>query len=104
MSASSNPTSDRPQFERPEVPSPKASREEVREYLVGFFLEMQTDNGNEALELAKKLNVAGAGLFQATEKDLRDLYDINGMVLYNEVQHSSYGKACCLYSPLRESF
>ena len=61
-------------------------------YLTAFFLRLdyQKDQA-KAEEKAAKTPVNGQGIYKIPEEDWRAKYDIQGMLIYNELQRSKHG-------------
>lgn len=77
---------------RPKVPTPYENASRVREFLTEFFLVLDPDRDqDDALRKAQRTHVDGHGLYEIAEEDWRAKYDIQGAIIYNEIQRSKYG-------------
>lgn len=77
----------------PDAPSPKATAQQVREFLINVFMISDPElRQYDAEILAKKLRVSGAGLYLLSSQTLiKALGDIYGEMIYKAVQYGQYG-------------
>jgi hypothetical protein len=64
----------------------------VEDYLTELLLVFHDITENEARSRAKKIDTDGKGLYGLSEADWRAKYDIQGSMIYYELQDSRYGR------------
>ena len=79
--------------QRPLVPSPSASAQEVHQFLTQFLQALDSfKSAGEAFDQAKALSVDGTALYTLDSNDFQKAFGLHGVIIYRALNESKYGQ------------
>ena len=77
---------------RPTVPTPQATSDEVRQFLIDFLLVMDSRMTlNEAESEARKMSLDGQALYEIPGQMWIEYFGVRGHAMFNHLQAGAYG-------------